>query len=51
MRGLMRDGDKFLFGKHRIEEGVWETFGGGLDFGEEPVEALRREVREEMGVK
>jgi len=49
VRGLMRDGDKFLFGRHKVEVGIWETFGGGLDFGENPTEALRREVFEEMG--
>ncbi len=27
--------------------GVWDLPGGGLDFGENPVEALKREVQEE----
>ncbi len=49
VRGLMRDGDKFLLGRHNVEAGTWETFGGGLDFGEKPDEALRREIREELG--
>ena len=48
VRGLMRDGNKFLFGRHKVEK-TWETFGGGLDFGEDFHEALRREVSEEMG--
>ena len=49
VRGLMRDGDKFLFGRHKVEVGIWETFGGGLDFGEDLHAALKREIFEEMG--
>jgi 8-oxo-dGTP diphosphatase len=29
----------------------WEFIGGGIDFGEDPIEALKREVREEAGVE
>ena len=29
--------------------GKWEFPGGGVDFGEDPLEALKREVREETG--
>lgn len=29
----------------------WEFVGGGIDFGEDPTEALKREVREEIGVE
>src|SRR3989338_4890845 len=47
VRGLMQDGDKFLLGHHK--DSTWETFGGGLDFGEDPREALRREILEEVG--
>lgn len=43
----MQEGNKFLLGHHH--DGTWETFGGGLDFGEEPREALRREIFEELG--
>ncbi len=46
VRGIMRDGDKFLLGRHG---NTWETFGGGLDFGENLHEALRREILEETG--
>jgi len=47
VRGLMRDNNKFLLGHHK--DGIWETFGGGLDFGENLQEALKREILEETG--
>lgn len=47
VRGVMRDGDKFLLGHHH--DGTWETFGGGLDFGEDQHQALKREIFEETG--
>ncbi len=47
VRGLMRKDCKFLLGHHK--DGTWETFGGGLDFGENPQEALEREILEETG--
>jgi len=49
VRGLMKENNKFLLGHHK--NGTWETFGGGLDFGENPQEALRREILEETGCK
>jgi len=48
VRGLIRDNDKILLGRHR-DGGSWETFGGGLDFGEELHQALKREILEETG--
>lgn len=33
----------------RDEAGTWDCGGGALEFGEEPFEAVRREVREEYG--
>ncbi|MEK7530463.1 MAG: NUDIX hydrolase [Patescibacteria group bacterium] len=48
VRALIRDGEKFLMGKRRT---MWETFGGGLDFGEDIQEGLKRELREEVGFK
>ena len=47
VRGLMQKDDRFLLGHHK--DGVWETFGGGLDFGENLHEALKREIAEETG--
>lgn len=48
VRGVIMDGNKFLLGRHG-EDGAWETFGGGLDFGENPQQALQREILEETG--
>src|SRR3989338_5486845 len=47
IRALIREGDKFLLGHHK--DGTWETFGGGLDFEENPRETLKREIMEETG--
>ncbi|QQS43644.1 NUDIX hydrolase [Candidatus Roizmanbacteria bacterium] len=51
---IEQDG-KYLFTK-RIDDfpdyhGKWQLSGGGLEFGENPVEGLRRELREELGVE
>ncbi len=43
---------RVLLGKRGIEPffGHWNMIGGFLDYGEDPLQGLRREVREELGV-
>jgi ADP-ribose pyrophosphatase YjhB (NUDIX family) len=43
-------GDVLLL-KHSYGPAVWSLPGGGLSRGEHPLEAARREVREELGVE
>lgn len=35
----------------REGDGVWDMLGGGLDHDEDPIECLKREIREETGLK
>lgn len=48
---VVKDGKILLVKESPELSGKWELPGGGLDFGEEIQEGLRREVEEEMGVK
>lgn len=48
IKTLVRDGDKFMLGFQK-EGQFWESFGGGLDFGEDAPTALAREIEEETG--
>src|ERR1700754_1316163 len=52
--GLCRDGDRVLLTRTSDKSdfpGVWQLPGGGLDQGEPPEHALRREFREETGLE
>jgi 8-oxo-dGTP diphosphatase len=52
VKGLVvRDGKILLLKESPKLSGQWELPGGGLDFGEDIHEALRREVQEETGIK
>ncbi len=46
----VRDGKILLLKEADSLAGKWELPGGGLDFGEEPHVALRREINEETGL-
>jgi len=54
--GLIRDRTGRVLLARRVDETIpdaldkWELVGGKVDFGEEPEEALLREVREESGL-
>jgi 8-oxo-dGTP diphosphatase len=51
IKGLcVRDGKVLLLKESKGLGGGWEMPGGGLDFGEDVKEALKREVSEEMGL-
>jgi ADP-ribose pyrophosphatase YjhB (NUDIX family) len=50
--GLVRDGDLVLLTRlgRSSHQGRWTLPGGGIDFGERPIEAVVREVHEETGL-
>ncbi len=49
-KAVIKNGDgKILLMRER--DGQWELPGGGLDHGEDPRDALRREISEEIGCK
>jgi 8-oxo-dGTP diphosphatase len=57
VKALIRRGNKILlirrsgrYSKDNIE-GIWDIPGGRIDFGEEPLDGLKREVQEETGLK
>ncbi|WP_051131935.1 NUDIX domain-containing protein [Legionella tunisiensis] len=49
-RALVINEDKVLLVKHSYTPG-WYTIGGAVEKGETPIEAVQRELFEEVGVK
>jgi 8-oxo-dGTP pyrophosphatase MutT (NUDIX family) len=47
---LNEDGEVLLVRPHGYREDEWTLAGGGVEDGESPVEAMRRELAEELGV-
>jgi 8-oxo-dGTP pyrophosphatase MutT (NUDIX family) len=45
---VIRDRERFLLARH-AHSGLWSLIGGGVEPGEEPADALVREVLEETG--
>lgn len=50
VRALVIEGDKILLVKHTYMDG-WYSIGGGVEKGESPIQALKRELMEEVGVE
>ena len=49
IKGIVVDeSGRFLLA--REENGKWELLGGGLNHGEEPIDGLKREIKEETGL-
>lgn len=51
--GLLRKQDRLLLGRRPfgdVYSGVWEFPGGKIKRGEHPQEALKRELKEELGI-
>ena len=50
---IIREGDRVLATQRGYGEfeGMWEFPGGKIELGEEPVEALKREIGEELAVE
>lgn len=46
---VFRDGERYLLARQRDSDS-WGLIGGGVEPGEEPHEAIAREIREELGV-
>jgi len=47
---VLTDGDKVLLVRHTYGSRAWDLPGGGRRRGESPVDAARREMREELGL-
>ncbi len=51
VKGLVLDETETRFLLSQEESGTWELPGGGLDWGEDPQDALKREIKEETGIE
>lgn len=47
---VIRDGERFLLARH-AHSGLWSLIGGGVEPGEDPAEAVDREVFKETGAR
>ena len=43
--------DNKILLQHRTDNGAWAIHGGGLEFGEDIIDGLERELREELNIK
>jgi 8-oxo-dGTP diphosphatase len=51
VKALLQHNDKFLLLKETMHHGdIWDLPGGKIEYGEEPTQALVREVREEVDI-
>lgn len=50
-RGLIVNEGKLLVAKHKEEHNYYALLGGHLDNGENPLECIIREIKEELGVE
>jgi 8-oxo-dGTP pyrophosphatase MutT (NUDIX family) len=49
-KALILDGQKrFLL--EREDNGLWDFPGGGIDHGDNPIETIKREIMEKMGIE
>lgn len=51
--GMIKRGDRFLIAERPVGKpysGYWEFPGGKIELGESPLDALKRELKEEIGI-
>ena len=48
---VLTDGDNVLLVRHTYGRSVWDLPGGGIKRDEPPLDAARREIEEELGVR
>lgn len=48
---IVKENKVLLVRDPRLEEVIWEIPGGRMNIGEEPREAVTREIREELGIE